>query len=185
MASWDVTLTQVQFGTLIVMRATATPADPPWWQWYINGQPAGLTPSNQIGATAETGVPLEVLALPLATPDIDPWDYVPQTGDGRYTLEWAAADGDAAVAYRVDYAIGAPSGWAALATVELAGGFRYAYTTPRFDSGQSLYLRVAPVTDAGDDGPVLEVGPLATGGRPNAPDVSVSYAGGTQRITIS
>lgn len=182
-ASYDVTLTQIQFGEVVVVRASALPTDPPYWQWYLHGQPAGLTRASTFGVSVGESDAVELRALALETPDIDPWDYATPTADGRVTLEWADADDDTIALYRIDYAYSAPSGWAELGTVVRDGRWRYVWVSPRFDSGLALYLRVVPVTAAGDDGTVLEVGPIGTARRPDAPTISVSYA--AQQITVS
>lgn len=186
-ASWDVTLTQIAYGDLIVVTATATPETPApaCWQWYVNGQPQPLTTVNRMAVGVAAGESAEFAALALATPDIDAWRSVPRVGDGRLTIEWIDVDDVSVAAYRVDWAVGAPTSWSAAATVRRDGRWRYEYLTPPFDDGVDAYLRVVSLSAAGDEGDVLTVGPLPVRRRPDDISVSVSYAGGTQRITIS
>lgn len=185
----DLVYTQRQFGPLVMVTATPTPADDTlYYQWYVNGQPVGgLTRDNQFAAATAADDALEIRALALHTPELNAWAHAPPARDGRVVLEWTDALDANATYYVVEYAfadIGTPGEYFPAATVPRDGRWSYRWYSPRMGLDSGLLVRVTSYSANGDAGAALEIGPLYARKRPDWPLLTASYDAGSGNVTI-
>lgn len=183
----SLSFTQSQFGRVVVITAIPTPDDESlWFQWYADGMPDGqLTRERTYGIGLRDEDIAEVTAVAFWTDDIDPFDYAPIATDRSGRFEWFDSLDPLAAEYIIETAADdPPTTWVQAARVRRDGRWRYQYRSQN-SAGARVSVRVRSVSAEGDIGSAVTIGPLSIAGRSGAPEVAITYSGGTQRITVT
>lgn len=176
-------VSQVRQGNVITMTAVSD-ISPVEFHWYIDG---AYYDSSRHGVhtfylkTGDQGR-IEVFDT---NPGVDPFLYTPTQKPARRSLCWIRSLGTAVAHYRVEQKKGAGS-YSTVATVaHEEDRWSYSCLTERLDDLSEYTWRITPVDQAGNDGTAITVGPEMIVRTPNAPDFTVSFDGGTSRVTFT
>ncbi len=163
------------------------PSGTDYYYWFLDGVFWARTTTPVLLVALAAGDEAEIFCE--CNDDAD-WDYVanaPAAYPARRTIWWTAA-ADAA-RYLAQYATGEsePAGeaYVTIADVRDDGSWTYRIVTPRLDDLTWYWFRVVPYDAAGNAGTALVAFREYVVRTPDAPDVTVTYSSGTQRVTFA
>lgn len=152
------------------------------YHWYADGMYQGMTYEPWRLFRPEEGEQLRVEVLDTTDEDFDPLTNAPAGYPARRTLWWVRSlDADVEY-YRIDQQQDGGA-WAEVATVDaVAGQWDYQWTTARLDDLSDYAWRIVPVDAAGNDGTALAIAAERIVRTPDAPDFTLSLAGGAVTV---
>lgn len=156
-----------------------------FWHWYLNGAFVDTTQTNRKCFVLAEGEQARIAAVDTNDPAFDPLANPPAGWPGRRTIYWIRSiDGDVGT-YRIEENRAA-AGWVTLATVlHDPERWQYTFTTPVLDDLISYEWRVLPVDLAGNTGTALTLDAETVVRQPDAPDWTLTYDAGTDRVTFA
>lgn len=182
----------VRVGDLLTMRVTsgltAAATGSVYFHWYIDGEHVAKTTSGRYSFYLPSGDQVRIVVLDTVDPDA-----VANAPDGypaRRQLFWTR-NTDARVShYRIEQQKDGGD-WTVVARIrEQVGVWEHRYRTERLTDLATYSWRIVPVDVAaagdtsGNDGTVLTIGPEKIVRTPDAPDFTVAFDDGTQKVTF-
>lgn len=166
------------------VEVTSDLTDPTYF-WYVDGVYFARTAVPWVMVHMPEDDQGEVIAIDTTSPDaFDVQANAPTAYPARRELWWTRSQ-DADVAFHRVKQQREAEGYETIEDVAVSEDWAYRLITPRLDDLTNYDWRVVPVDAAGNEGTALALGPEKIVRKPDAPNYSVSFDGGTGRITVS
>lgn len=178
-------LTSQRNDSLVTVTAVSDLSGTVYYHWYIDGAYVARTTSPVWTLHLEVG---EQVRIDCNDSNSSTYDAVANAPDGypaRRTLWWVRANDSSVVKYLVQQKLGAGS-WTSIGTVYQDNDtWGHKLLTPRLDDLGSYTWQVIPVDAAGNQGTALTIGPETIVRVPDAPDYTISFDSGTDKVTFT
>jgi len=156
-----------------------------YYHWYQDGVYLGVTALPRMSFFLDAGEQADVVCQDTLDADYDPLDAAPDGWPARRAVWWLrSVDADVA-SYRVEQCVDAGD-CTTIDTIDRDGeAWEYAILSDRLEDLATHEWRVIPIDVAGNDGTALELDSEIVVRRPDAPDFTVEYSAGTNRVTFT
>jgi len=156
-----------------------------YYHWYLDGGYLGYTTTPYRSFTLPQDDQSEFAVVDTTDASFDPVANAPTHYTAKRPIWWVRSAATDVDYYRVDQKKGAGE-WEQIGVVyEDATHWDYQVTTPRLDDLGTYTWRVVPVDTIGNEGTALTIGPELIVRTPDAPEVTITYDEGTDKVTIA
>ncbi len=174
-----------RIGDLVTIEVTSNLTPPVHFHWYVDGVPVAETSAGSYTFHVPLGDQVRVEILDTTDPDFDALANAPDGYPARRELFWVRNTDAAVQHYRIEQQQDGGD-WTILARVwQRPGVWEQRCRTERLTDLSTYSWRIVPVDTAGNDGTVLTIGPEKIVRTPDAPDFTVAFDDGTQKVTFA
>lgn len=158
-----------------------------YYHWYLDGAWLGVTTDPNYTVYLEAGDQAEIVCIDTNDVDFDGVANAPAGYPSRRAVYWNRSIDTDVDHYRVEYGTGlsSPASWTLLATVPDDGSWSYQLLSQRLADLTYYWFRIVPVDLAGNEGTAIVLGPEKIVRRPDAPEYSATYDGGTTKVAFA
>ena len=183
----SLTYSIVRHGSIVTVTATSNLAGDGsvWYHWFLDGSFMASSQSNVYSVFLQPDEQARVDVLDSVDPDYDPIANAPVGYPARKSVYWYRSFETDIDFYRVDQNK-ASAGWTEVGRVPHSDSlWAYSLFTPRLTDLTSYEWRVMPVDLAGNDGTATTFAAETIVRTPDAPEFTMVYDEGTDKITFA
>lgn len=188
MVEWfppPVEYTTTRTGNVLTVTAVTKLTGDLFYHWYIDGNYIDTTRANQKSFVVEALDQIQVEAIIVNHDGFDVIANAPAGYPARVTLHWVRSIDPNIKRYRIEQQKEA-EGFAAIGVVTHADStWYYTFLTPRLETHTNYDWQIVPVDLAGNDGTPLSIPQQKIVRTPDAPNFTIDYASGNQRVTFT
>ena len=173
-----------QFGQWTHVTVTSSLTNPTIF-WYLDGTFYDRTETLDVSVFLAVGDQADIVAVDTTDPDnFDVVANAPTAGPARRTLWWVRST-DSDVAYYSVQQQREAEGLVEVGRVAATDDWDYRFVTPRLDDLTNYDWEIVPYDSAQNPGTALALDQVLIVRRPDSPDFTVAFDGGTTRVTFA
>lgn len=167
----------------IVITAESDLSGQVFYHWYVSGVWAAVTNDGRFAIYLNDGIQARVECVDTNDADFDAAENLPEELSPVRTLWWTRSVDTDTSYYIVEQKEDAGD-YAEVARIWQGDEWTQSFVTDALTDLATYYWRITPVDTSENEGTPTVIGPDVIVRRPDAPDFTVEYDSGTQKITF-